>query len=453
MGSRLIVVSLLLASGWAQAQSNQCATLVPPSIPVRPTLVPALAPELALPSHQLGAPTGVLAQAFDESQSVDQVLFRLRVEGCSVANALPAPTPASGIIDPATYKPKTEFDNTPWRFNMSQNGKQMTADEFSAWMKARGVRVAKGGTPPAARRCGPASRRISFRRLPRSGRPVACRRLLPQPSLRAVPDPAARGTSAPAEARSRHRHLTALRAPRAIPAEAKSARSPGMALRACCPSRACARAAKQRNGSRRPRHGRWPHRARSRVPDRAWTRDRIAVDGRALDDAARIYLMLNKPRGLVTTATDERGRDTVYRCFDGAGLPWLAPVGRLDKASEGLLLFCNDPRVGRARSPIRKRPRQDLPRAGGRDSRSQRCLPALVDGRGRGRRAAAREIGHVAARGREERVAGNRARRRPQPADPPAARRARHERAAAGARGDRRAGAGRPAQRPVARIE
>ena len=149
MGSRLIAVSLLLASGWAQAQSTQCATLVPPSIPVRPTLVPALAPELALPSHQLGAPTGVLSQAFDESQSVDQVLFRLRVEGCSVANALPAPTPASGVIDPATYKPKTEFDNTPWRFNMSQNGKQMTADEFSAWMKARGVRVAKGGAPAA----------------------------------------------------------------------------------------------------------------------------------------------------------------------------------------------------------------------------------------------------------------------------------------------------------------
>jgi 23S rRNA pseudouridine2605 synthase len=53
--------------------------------------------------------------------------------------------------------------------------------------------------------------------------------------------------------------------------------------------------------------------------------------------------MLNKPRGLVTTAKDEHGRDTVYRCFDGAGMPWLAPVGRLDKASEGLLLFSNDP--------------------------------------------------------------------------------------------------------------
>jgi 23S rRNA pseudouridine2605 synthase len=71
---------------------------------------------------------------------------------------------------------------------------------------------------------------------------------------------------------------------------------------------------------------------------------RIVVDGRALDAAApRLHLMLNKPRGVVTTAQDERGRDTVYRCFDGAGLPWIAPVGRLDKASEGLLLFTNDP--------------------------------------------------------------------------------------------------------------
>ncbi|HEY2346229.1 MAG TPA: pseudouridine synthase [Xanthomonadaceae bacterium] len=71
--------------------------------------------------------------------------------------------------------------------------------------------------------------------------------------------------------------------------------------------------------------------------------DKIAVDGRETAAASRVFLMLNKPRGLVTTVQDEQGRDTVYRCFDGAGLPWLMPVGRLDKASEGLLLFCNDP--------------------------------------------------------------------------------------------------------------
>jgi hypothetical protein len=51
--------------------------------------------------------------------------------------------------DPATYKPRTQFDNTPWRFNMSQNGKNMTADEFSAWMKSRGVRVARGSNAQA----------------------------------------------------------------------------------------------------------------------------------------------------------------------------------------------------------------------------------------------------------------------------------------------------------------
>jgi len=70
--------------------------------------------------------------------------------------------------------------------------------------------------------------------------------------------------------------------------------------------------------------------------------DRVTVDGRAAA-RRRMAIMLNKPRGLVTTTTDEQGRATVYRCFAGAALPWLAPVGRLDKASEGLLLFSNDP--------------------------------------------------------------------------------------------------------------
>jgi 23S rRNA pseudouridine2605 synthase len=51
--------------------------------------------------------------------------------------------------------------------------------------------------------------------------------------------------------------------------------------------------------------------------------------------------MLNKPRGVVTTASDEKGRETVYAYLDH-GLPWVAPVGRLDKASEGLLLLTND---------------------------------------------------------------------------------------------------------------
>ena len=69
--------------------------------------------------------------------------------------------------------------------------------------------------------------------------------------------------------------------------------------------------------------------------------DRIEVQGQPLKPAEKIYLMLNKPRGIVTSASDEKGRDTVYSLLP-ASLTWLAPVGRLDKASEGLLLFTND---------------------------------------------------------------------------------------------------------------
>jgi 23S rRNA pseudouridine2605 synthase len=71
------------------------------------------------------------------------------------------------------------------------------------------------------------------------------------------------------------------------------------------------------------------------------SRDRIEVDGKLVATSAKIYLMLNKPRGVVTTASDEKGRKTVYE-FLGSNLPWLSPVGRLDKASEGLLLLTND---------------------------------------------------------------------------------------------------------------
>ena len=70
-------------------------------------------------------------------------------------------------------------------------------------------------------------------------------------------------------------------------------------------------------------------------------RDRIEVDDSPVRPEAKVYLMLNKPRGLVTTASDEKGRPTVYSSLDN-GLPWVSPVGRLDKASEGMLLLTND---------------------------------------------------------------------------------------------------------------
>jgi 23S rRNA pseudouridine2605 synthase len=82
--------------------------------------------------------------------------------------------------------------------------------------------------------------------------------------------------------------------------------------------------------------------------------DVIEVDGRVSVAAEKVYRMLNKPRGAVTTAADEKGRQTVYDFLapalsqpggpwpGGDAAPWIAPVGRLDKASEGLLLLTND---------------------------------------------------------------------------------------------------------------
>ena len=82
-------------------------------------------------------------------------------------------------------------------------------------------------------------------------------------------------------------------------------------------------------------------------------RDRVEVDGAEVAPMTKIYLVMNKPRGLVTTASDEKGRDTVYSILQAADvLPWVAPIGRLDKASEGLLLFTNDSEWGaRAADP------------------------------------------------------------------------------------------------------
>jgi 23S rRNA pseudouridine2605 synthase len=92
------------------------------------------------------------------------------------------------------------------------------------------------------------------------------------------------------------------------------------------------------------------------------TRDRILVDDRAIEAGEKIYLMMNKPRGLITTAADEEGRETVYSLLRKSGSAaqgmnssgasprvnseWVAPVGRLDKASEGLLLLTNDSEWG-----------------------------------------------------------------------------------------------------------
>ena len=69
---------------------------------------------------------------------------------CAGVASAAEPAPAAAANDAATYKPKTKHDNTPYRFNMEQDGKRMTADQFDAWMKSKGVRVATGKPAAAA---------------------------------------------------------------------------------------------------------------------------------------------------------------------------------------------------------------------------------------------------------------------------------------------------------------
>jgi 23S rRNA pseudouridine2605 synthase len=78
--------------------------------------------------------------------------------------------------------------------------------------------------------------------------------------------------------------------------------------------------------------------------------DEICVDGKPVKASEFVYFMMNKPRGYVTTANDEKGRATVMdlfreqysKLFPGKPVPHISPVGRLDAASEGILLFTND---------------------------------------------------------------------------------------------------------------
>jgi 23S rRNA pseudouridine2605 synthase len=75
-------------------------------------------------------------------------------------------------------------------------------------------------------------------------------------------------------------------------------------------------------------------------------RQRVTVDGRRVgDDTERIVLMLNKPKGLLTTRTDPGGRPTIYSLLGDVGR-WVFPVGRLDRDTTGLLLLTNDHQLG-----------------------------------------------------------------------------------------------------------
>lgn len=80
-----------------------------------------------------------------------------------------------------------------------------------------------------------------------------------------------------------------------------------------------------------------------RTPD-YWVdfeRDRVTLDGQPVRGAKKVYLLLYKPKGYITTYTDPQSRPTVYDLIKDAGV-WLAPVGRLDLDSTGLLIMTND---------------------------------------------------------------------------------------------------------------
>ena len=69
--------------------------------------------------------------------------------------------------------------------------------------------------------------------------------------------------------------------------------------------------------------------------------DQVTVDGKLVRQTQKkIYILLNKPKGYVTTASDERGRRTVFELINVDNRVF--PIGRLDIKTEGLLLFTND---------------------------------------------------------------------------------------------------------------
>jgi pseudouridine synthase len=70
-------------------------------------------------------------------------------------------------------------------------------------------------------------------------------------------------------------------------------------------------------------------------------RDRITLDGKALRHAAKLYILLYKPKGYLTSYRDPEGRPTVYGLIRDAAA-WLSPVGRLDLDTSGLLIMTND---------------------------------------------------------------------------------------------------------------
>jgi 23S rRNA pseudouridine2605 synthase len=113
-------------------------------------------------------------------------------------------------------------------------------------------------------------------------------------------------------------------------------------------------------------------------------RDRVTLDGKPLESAEKLYILLYKPKGYLTTRRDPEGRPTVYDLISDAGA-WLSPVGRLDLETSGLLILTNDTQFAdRVMSPEHKVPKTYLIKASTRLTDEQldqlRCGVELSDG-------------------------------------------------------------------------
>jgi len=82
--------------------------------------------------------------------------------------------------------------------------------------------------------------------------------------------------------------------------------------------------------------------------------DKILFDGRPISEKRKRCILFHKPAGCLTTRSDEKGRRTVYHYLKGID-GWVFPVGRLDKDSEGLLIFTNDTGLGNVLTDPRHR--------------------------------------------------------------------------------------------------
>lgn len=115
-----IALLVLCLPSFAAAAMPSCPSVVPSPLPAT---VPA-------PEMRHAAPAATCLE-------INAVAYLQRLRQ-------PAPVAPAAAGGTEGYVQKTQFDNTPWRFDMNQNGRRMTAEEFDAWMKAKGIRVATG---------------------------------------------------------------------------------------------------------------------------------------------------------------------------------------------------------------------------------------------------------------------------------------------------------------------